>query len=63
MTTSIIIYIPHLTRKATMALIRDTEYQMRLRTLRKWPHLPVNATWRNCRREPALWELKATMCG
>lgn len=57
MTTSTIVYIPHMTRKATVALLRDVEYQMTLRLQRKRPGQEVSGMWRGCRGDPGLWEL------
>ena len=58
MKTSTVVYIPHMTRKATQAWIRDVEYQMMLRFQRKWPgQKEVTVAWRNCRGDPGLWEL------
>jgi hypothetical protein len=66
MVTSIVVYLPRTGRKDTLAAIADLEYQMRMRikrrqTSKEWCELTHE--WRNCRRDPGLWELKLTLCG
>lgn len=60
MTTSIVVYLPTGPRKAVLAAIADFEYQLAMRVLRKNAELPVAVQWRNCRRDPGVWELKVT---
>ena len=59
MKTSTVIYVDRDCKKArqTIALVRDAEYQLALRAIRKGESPPIFGKWRNCRAFPGLWEL------
>jgi hypothetical protein len=60
MITSIIVYIPHKSRKNTSDVVTDIEYQLGLRAIRKGADIPAFDDWRNCRCAPDIWELSAS---
>ena len=60
MTTSIVVYLPHTSRKHVLAVIADVEHQMQLRAERKRPGRDMTFTWLRCRCDPGIWEMTLT---